>query len=513
MKNPAPIKHDGNQNLFLAVEMSLISTLAGIPLHLHAEGLRGTGKTTVMRWARDLTPPIQRIKGCLYHCDPERPHCPLHSSSSDTFEREYVPMPFVEIGHGAKLGTILGSIDLARLTDPRRPEAALLPGALTMANRGIVFVDEVNRLAETAPEITDVLLSVMGTKPGRIKIEEVGLMPCEIDVTCSVWAASNPDEEPGPLEEIRRQLADRFDLVVAVQRPSDPAVVERILRREVQEEMLSAGFSQLEKHAMLLKDVRVPGQIVRYLAQLYVQRNIESLRAIEALELSSRIAAAMRGRDEVTFDELLAVIPMVLRHRVEPLVLSEILKDLELRKAAGSSLKSPHRDGQNRLPPEETGDNLRYPDNPGASGLRTPPAEEQNLLRPAAHQASNARPSCQGHNSSGRTGSPASQNSGAECTSRNYFPALPAQQNFSVWNWLRRILGRTPAGPAPSTRTADKGVAQSPLTGHFENGVAAPALADPQTLKPVSPTSVARRLDSLSWEEAVLPPEWKDAWQ
>lgn len=138
-------------------------------------------------------------------------------------------MPFVEIGHGAKLGTILGSVDLAKLTDPKNSQAALLPGSIPMANRGIIFIDEINRLAETAPEITDVLLAVMGTKPGKVKIEEVGLMPWEIEVTSSVWAASNPDEDPGPLEEVRRQLSDRFDIVVPVQRPSDPLIVERLL--------------------------------------------------------------------------------------------------------------------------------------------------------------------------------------------------------------------------------------------------------------------------------------------
>ena len=108
-------------------------------------------------------------------------------------------MPFVEIGHGAKLGTILGSIDLKKLTSGNNPEATLLPGAIPMANRGIIFIDEVNRLAETAPEITDVLLSVMGTKPGQVKIEETGLAPYEINICSSVWAASNPDEDPGPL--------------------------------------------------------------------------------------------------------------------------------------------------------------------------------------------------------------------------------------------------------------------------------------------------------------------------
>ena len=157
--------------------MSLICTAAGIPLHVHAEGLRGTGKTTVMRWARQIAPKITRLRGCVYQCRPDLPHCPDHSESTSLShnETESVSMPFIEIGHGAKLGTILGSVDLARLTDPRGPKAALLPGAIPMANRGIVFIDEINRLAETAPEITDVLLSVMEPNRARSRSKKWGL--------------------------------------------------------------------------------------------------------------------------------------------------------------------------------------------------------------------------------------------------------------------------------------------------------------------------------------------------
>ncbi|HBI26421.1 MAG TPA: magnesium chelatase, partial [Peptococcaceae bacterium] len=66
MKNYLQLtRHTGNTTLFLAVEMSLVSALRGIPLHMHAEGLRGTGKTTIMRSIKQILPKITRIKGCL----------------------------------------------------------------------------------------------------------------------------------------------------------------------------------------------------------------------------------------------------------------------------------------------------------------------------------------------------------------------------------------------------------------------------------------------------------------
>ena len=116
-----------------------------------------------------------------------------------------------------------------------------------MANRGIVFIDEINRLAETAPEITDVLLSLMGTKPGKIKIEEVGLEPWEIHVSSSVWAASNPDEDPGPWR-IRRQLSDRFDVVVPVHRPSDPRWSKALLSRSLSRHQAVRAQTRTGRH-------------------------------------------------------------------------------------------------------------------------------------------------------------------------------------------------------------------------------------------------------------------------
>src|SRR5690606_27341960 len=95
---------------------------------------------------------------------------------------------------------------------------------------GIIFVDEINRLADTSPEITDILLDVMGNKPGHLQIEEAGLPVVDLTVNVSVWAASNPDEDPGPLEEIRRQLSYRFDMFCYMGRPNNVDVLSQILK-------------------------------------------------------------------------------------------------------------------------------------------------------------------------------------------------------------------------------------------------------------------------------------------
>src|SRR5665647_3495766 len=103
-------RYEGNKALFDLVNMSMVSTIAGEPLHIHAEGLRGTGKTTIMRKVQDILPCITRIKGCTYNCDPEEPLCPNHRGLSAQaiadLGVEEIPMPFIEISHSAKVGTV-----------------------------------------------------------------------------------------------------------------------------------------------------------------------------------------------------------------------------------------------------------------------------------------------------------------------------------------------------------------------------------------------------------------------
>lgn len=332
------IRHSGNRELFLFLELAVLSQNKNYPLHLHVEGLRGTGKTTIIRAARRILPPIERIKGCLFNCDPGKPHCPQHRNLSteeiQTLGIEVVPMPFLEISASAKVGTVVGTIDLMRMTNQIRPEAALLPGTIPQAHRGIVFIDEINRLADTSPELADVLLDVMGTKPGRLQIEESGLPRLEIPAQVSVWAASNPDEDPGSLEDIRRQLSDRFDFLLEMGRPDDPQVVAAVLARSNKGGIDSnpEGDRDLQKEftkwSYWLPRVEIDDGVREVVATLYTKFNLESLRAVEALQYGTRAYIARMGRQKAQVQDLAAVAPAVLRHRVEPGRLIEILRHL-----------------------------------------------------------------------------------------------------------------------------------------------------------------------------------------
>lgn len=335
------VRHAGNQSLFEAVELAVLSVLRGRPLHIHVEGLRGTGKTSVLRSARSFLPYIRRIKGCIQNCDPSQPHCYHHrdlgSGDLDSLGWEWVPMPFLEISHSAKLGTVVGSLDLSKLTDSDHAEASLLPGTLARAHRGVVLVDEINRLADTSPELTDVLLDVLGTKPGRLQIEETGLSPVSMPIDISVWAASNPDEEPGPLEDIRRQLSDRFDLVINVERPDVPDKVAEILGASGAVHTRGASDSLTQGRRLRSRLTRLasrdwprfPQRLLDSLGQVYVDFGLESLRALEAWHLAAGCLALREGEGEVSRAHLIKSAPWALHHRVELGTLSEIIRFLE----------------------------------------------------------------------------------------------------------------------------------------------------------------------------------------
>ncbi|NLJ73140.1 MAG: magnesium chelatase [Syntrophomonadaceae bacterium] len=346
-------RYEGNEDLFELVLMSIVSSYVGEPMHVHAEGLRGTGKTTIMRAAKGILPQIERIKGCIYNCDPNNPHCPQHRDlpreELEKIGREMIPMPFLEISHSAKVGTVAGSIDLTKLTDADNPEARLLPGLIPQAHRGIIFIDEINRLADTSPEITDIMLDVMGNKPGHIQIEEAGLPVVDIPVSVSVWAASNPDEEPGALEEIRRQLSDRFDVVCFMGRPDSVDVLSQILKEnsysfKLQRAKQNANLEvddlgndkyrlDIIKWARMYEQTELPDFLRNYIARLYIKHNLESIRAIEAMQQGAVLHSIIRGRDKVLINDVTHMIPLVLKHRVDGDTLVKMINEVDVKGA------------------------------------------------------------------------------------------------------------------------------------------------------------------------------------
>src|ERR1041385_6236780 len=181
----------------LALILNVVDPLIGGVLIM---GHRGTGKSTAVRALADLLPQITVVAGCPYNCDPndEVNLCDQCRAGAD-LETKQTPVPVVELPLGATEDRVCGTIDIERALSAGRK--AFDPGLLARANRGFLYIDEVNLLED---HLVDLLLDVAVT--GRNKVEREGVS-VEHPASFVLIGSGNPEEG-----ELRPQLLDRFGL-------------------------------------------------------------------------------------------------------------------------------------------------------------------------------------------------------------------------------------------------------------------------------------------------------------
>jgi magnesium chelatase subunit I len=122
-------------------------------------GDRGTGKSTVVRALARLLPPMLAVKDCRYSCDPQNADalcCECRRRRrTGALQSHIVPVPVVDLPLGATEDRVVGSLDLERAL--AAGEKSFEPGLLARANRGFLYVDEVNLLED---HLVDLLLDV-----------------------------------------------------------------------------------------------------------------------------------------------------------------------------------------------------------------------------------------------------------------------------------------------------------------------------------------------------------------
>ena len=173
-------------------------------------GDRGTGKSTAARALAALLPPIAVVEGSRFNADPKArgayAACPVAATGKATTG----PVPFIDLPLGATEDRVVGALDLeAALT---RGERRFEPGLLAAANRGFLYIDEINLLED---QIVDLLLDVAAS--GENVVEREGLS-VRHPARFVLVGSGNPEEG-----ELRPQLLDRFGLSVEVRTPTDIA--------------------------------------------------------------------------------------------------------------------------------------------------------------------------------------------------------------------------------------------------------------------------------------------------
>ena len=197
-------------------------------------GERGTAKSTAARALAALLPEIDVVADCAFGCDPGRPErlcddCRERVSRGESLQASHRTTRFVDLPVSATEDRVVGTLDIEVAIKTGRKKFE--PGVLAAANRGLLYVDEVNLLDD---HVVDLLLD--SAAMGRNVVEREGISfshPARFILVGTM----NPEEG-----ELRPQLLDRFALCVEIQGIAAHQARVAILERTVQFESDPEGF-------------------------------------------------------------------------------------------------------------------------------------------------------------------------------------------------------------------------------------------------------------------------------
>lgn len=307
----------GQQKMRLALILNAINPSIGGVLIC---GRRGTGKSTAVRALTSLLPPIIGVADCLYFCDPTAPHwmcseCQTRYEHQETFPTTQRPVHLVTLPLNASEDRVAGSFDLAAAL--ARGTSHFSPGLLAAANRGFLYVDEINLLND---HIVDLLLDAAALHVNRVERDNISIAHPARFVLIGTM---NPEEGV-----LRPQLLDRIGLYVVAEDLRDPEIRALVVERRLAYDASPAGFiaqwadaeqalHERIKHAQqLLPSVHVSAYFHQVVA-LLVDRQLhaEGHRGDLVMLRTARALAAWEGRTEVQLSDIEQAVELALPHR------------------------------------------------------------------------------------------------------------------------------------------------------------------------------------------------------
>jgi magnesium chelatase subunit I len=307
----------GQEEMKLALILNVIDPKIGGVMIM---GDRGTGKSTTIRAVADLLPAIQVAA-----------NDPFNSSTTDfelmseevkqaiennkEIEYEYKKVPMVDLPLGATEDRVCGTIDIEKaLTEGVK---AFEPGLLAKANRGILYVDEVNLLDD---HLVDILLDSAASGWNTVEREGISIKhPARFVLVGS----GNPEEG-----ELRPQLLDRFGMHAEIRTVRDPetrvrVVEERSTFDKDPEECIKANIDKLEalkqdiKEAQeLLPNIEIDYDLRIKISQVCGSLDVDGLRGDIVTNRAAKAYAAYNKQSQVTVTDIEKVITLCLRHRL-----------------------------------------------------------------------------------------------------------------------------------------------------------------------------------------------------
>jgi len=221
----------------------------------------------------------------------------------------------VDLPINATEDRVVGTLDIEHAI--KKGEKRFEPGVLADANRGILYVDEVNLLDD---HIVDILLDSAAMGVNAVEREGVSYShPAEFILVGTM----NPEEG-----ELRPQLLDRFGLCIKIEGIKDIQQRAEVVKRWGGYEQDPAGFIEQWKDAEdelaakivaareLLPEIMIPDSILLKIAELAVDIGVDGHRSDLTMMKAARTIAAFRQLKEVSLSEVEESAGLALLHRV-----------------------------------------------------------------------------------------------------------------------------------------------------------------------------------------------------
>jgi len=307
----------GQEEMKLALILNVIDPKIGGVMIM---GDRGTGKSTTVRALVDLLPQIEVATNDQFNSDPYDTELMSDAVREMVRENKEIPVskikiPMVDLPLGATEDRVCGTIDIEKaLTEGVK---AFEPGLLAKANRGILYVDEVNLLDD---HLVDVLLDSAAS--GWNTVEREGISICH-PARFILVGSGNPEEG-----ELRPQLLDRFGMHAQIGTVREPDLRVKIVeqralfdqnphefRAEYETEQ-QALMTQIIEARERLKDVKIDYDLRLKISEICSELNVDGLRGDMVTNRAAKALVAFEGRDEVTPRDIFTIITLCLRHRL-----------------------------------------------------------------------------------------------------------------------------------------------------------------------------------------------------
>lgn len=305
------------ERLKIALILNAISPAIGGVL---IRGERGAAKSTAARALAQLLPEVAVVADCPFSCDPDRPNdlcsqCQTRVADGEILPRRRRQARFVDLPVSATEDRVVGTLDLERAI--QAGERRFEPGILAAANRGILYIDEVNLLDD---HVVDLLLDVAAMGVNVVERESISFShPARFILIGTM----NPEEG-----ELRPQLLDRFALVVTIQGVSDPGSRALILDRRLQYEADPPGFyrqwaaeerrlaERIAQAQERLPATRYSSTDLLAIAHLTASYHTPGHRADLAILKTALARAAFEGRDAIQPADITLGAELALPHRI-----------------------------------------------------------------------------------------------------------------------------------------------------------------------------------------------------